>query len=354
MVKRLLLSGLCLLELGSWLCRSYAQSGIRHPPSAIANPYLFQGARYDAETGLYYFRNRYYDPQAGRFLQRDPAWDPGNVGNGYTFVGNNPFSRFDPLGLSMMIRGHVITRDSTFYKDRAGNKFAKELLDRMIDSKQPYTFNTQQEFDQELTMRKAFIACMQKHAGQAAGITYSAEIDEISAPAGSGWDSNLTYQGDNPSKAIDDLEKGPTKMECRRMISFCMWKALRDTIGKVEFNRRFRSKKIKISIAADDTPSRCRGTDILPGDWVYFKNVPEYPENDPRYLWRGENAVYEGDDQYSGFGITSKSSEEMRQELLNAYHRDVPTGPKKDLSDVPEAVVEGSPSPGRSPVPGRE
>jgi RHS repeat-associated protein len=66
---------------------------------SIGQPYLYQGRWYDSETGLFYYRNRYYDPVVGRFIQRDPVWDPNNVGNQYTFVGNNPASRFDPLGL---------------------------------------------------------------------------------------------------------------------------------------------------------------------------------------------------------------------------------------------------------------
>lgn len=71
---------------------------INQDPS-IGQPYLFQGRRYDQETGLFFYRNRYYDPVVGRFIQRDPVWDPNNVGNQYTLVGNNPMSRFDPFGL---------------------------------------------------------------------------------------------------------------------------------------------------------------------------------------------------------------------------------------------------------------
>jgi len=39
---------------------------------STGNTLLFQGQRYDAESGLYYFRNRYLSPVLGRFLQRDP------------------------------------------------------------------------------------------------------------------------------------------------------------------------------------------------------------------------------------------------------------------------------------------
>ncbi len=68
--------------------------------SSIDNPYLFQGRRYDFETGLYYFRYRHYDPSSGRFLQRDPLYDPANFGNAYTFAGNDPTTEMDPFGLS--------------------------------------------------------------------------------------------------------------------------------------------------------------------------------------------------------------------------------------------------------------
>lgn len=70
--------------------------------SAIGNPYLFTGRRFDPETGWYYYRNRTLDPRAGRFTSRDPLgiWgDDANLGNGQTYVANNPWSVLDPLGL---------------------------------------------------------------------------------------------------------------------------------------------------------------------------------------------------------------------------------------------------------------
>jgi len=81
----------------------YDGAGSSRVDSAIGNPYLFTGRRYDDETGLYYFRNRYFDPFAGRFITRDPlgTWgDPASAGNGLTYVGNNPWTHTDPLGLA--------------------------------------------------------------------------------------------------------------------------------------------------------------------------------------------------------------------------------------------------------------
>jgi len=39
--------------------------------SAIDNPYMFNGRRYDPESGFYWYRTRYLDPLAGRFTTRD-------------------------------------------------------------------------------------------------------------------------------------------------------------------------------------------------------------------------------------------------------------------------------------------
>jgi RHS repeat-associated protein len=70
--------------------------------STIGNPYFFTGSRLDSETGLYYMRARYMEPRTGRFITRDPIgiWgDQANLGNGSTYVGNNPWTWTDPTGL---------------------------------------------------------------------------------------------------------------------------------------------------------------------------------------------------------------------------------------------------------------
>ena len=70
--------------------------------SPLGNPYLFQSRNYDSESGLYYYRLRYMDPFVGRFITPDPIgnWgDAANLGNPYTFVGNNPWTMSDPFGL---------------------------------------------------------------------------------------------------------------------------------------------------------------------------------------------------------------------------------------------------------------
>jgi RHS repeat-associated protein len=73
-------------------------NGTEIAESAFANPYLFTGRAYDAETGLYYYRARYYDYATGRFLQPDPTGYTDGL-NLYAYVGNNPCGFVDPSGL---------------------------------------------------------------------------------------------------------------------------------------------------------------------------------------------------------------------------------------------------------------
>jgi RHS repeat-associated protein len=70
--------------------------------STINNPILYTGRIWQPELGLYDYRNRMYDPATGRFTTPDPLGTHGdwnNMGNAYTYVGNNPGSYLDPLGL---------------------------------------------------------------------------------------------------------------------------------------------------------------------------------------------------------------------------------------------------------------
>ena len=74
-----------------------APDGQPRAASVAGNSLLFQGHRLDEETGFYHFRARYLDPKAGRFVQRDPKGYVDGM-NLFSFAGNNPWSRVDPLG----------------------------------------------------------------------------------------------------------------------------------------------------------------------------------------------------------------------------------------------------------------
>ncbi len=75
---------------------------------SVANPYRFTGRRYDTESRWHFYRTRYLDPVKGKFISRDiiGLWgDPINVGNGYSYTGNSPWTGLDPLGLAWLPAG---------------------------------------------------------------------------------------------------------------------------------------------------------------------------------------------------------------------------------------------------------
>ena len=76
----------------------YDGDGDEIATSAVNNPYMFTGRRYDEDTGLYYYRLRDYDLNLGRFMQNDPISYAGGL-NLYGYCFNNPINCRDPLGL---------------------------------------------------------------------------------------------------------------------------------------------------------------------------------------------------------------------------------------------------------------
>ncbi|MCW5556147.1 MAG: hypothetical protein KIS67_28835 [Verrucomicrobiae bacterium] len=87
--------------------------------SSYAWETLFDGYRYDLESGLYQVRYRYLHPKLGRWPNRDPinelgfnllirGQNPFNIEeekNLYAFVRNNPVSFLDFLGLKKQVTG---------------------------------------------------------------------------------------------------------------------------------------------------------------------------------------------------------------------------------------------------------
>ncbi|RFC35886.1 MAG: RHS repeat-associated core domain-containing protein [Candidatus Nitrotoga sp. SPKER] len=88
--------------LWSWNSDAFGTGGINGDAhgnkTSLDMPLRFPGQLYDAHTAMNYNYFRDYDPNTGRYIQSDPIGLKGGV-NTYNYVGGNPITRKDPMGL---------------------------------------------------------------------------------------------------------------------------------------------------------------------------------------------------------------------------------------------------------------
>jgi len=92
------------LAIWSWDAKSeaFGSSPPNQDPDLDGTAFVFNmrfpGQRHDPSTGLSYNYFRDFDPTTGRYLQSDPIGLAGGIST-YTYVGDAPTSKIDPLGL---------------------------------------------------------------------------------------------------------------------------------------------------------------------------------------------------------------------------------------------------------------
>ncbi len=66
--------------------------------------------------------------------------------------------------------------------------------------------------------------------------------------------------------------------------------------------------------------------DMVPGDYVYLSNVPDYAELFKDGAWAGENAIYMGKREFYGLGIGASrmTAEGLKGQMLDHYNQHLP------------------------------
>lgn len=101
----------------------YGNVGLSDATTGFTNPYQYTGRETDAPE-LYYYRARYYSPTWGRFISEDPLGFGGGQNNFYAYVGGNPVTYIDPLGLwSFTFGGYIGPGIEITFGNDSGNHF---------------------------------------------------------------------------------------------------------------------------------------------------------------------------------------------------------------------------------------
>ena len=136
-------------------------------------------------------------------------------------------------------------------------------------------------------------------------------------------------KGKSASAALGAFFAGTTVADCASVGTASYYNAVLQKVGAEKFDAYFApggKNTMVIDQYPDQTPLKqlmieSHLTTLKEGDWHFFANHPTYKYKHPAGLWQGENAMYMGDDEWSGFGATEKR-EKMEQRLVKEFLAD--------------------------------
>jgi uncharacterized protein DUF4157/protein-glutamine gamma-glutamyltransferase-like protein len=246
------------------------------------------------------------------------------------------------------------------YYDYLGKNFGanmQEFVKNMHNDGKPpdFTFTSPEQMGYEVRVRNQALKGIDEAHAEGCDYpdsTHPAHLDSTY------WDKVGPMQfkpksplpvGKGASDAIEAIfaPGAGTRLECMSMTFAVEYYSLLKGLGKDKFNALFPAG-VGIEISTEGTSSALfrspkplykvvavsSKSEILPGDWVYFKNFKDFLVKHPGENWQGENAIYMGGGNYRGFGVSSMKEADLNAELVKHYNAGLPVGDHKTVADL--------------------
>jgi hypothetical protein len=263
----------------------------------------------------------------------------------------------------IVVGGKPYTPNASYY-DYLTKNFGdamKEFVARMDNGGNPpdYIFSSFDQMGNEVRVRAQAIKGIEEVHKGCCGYYSTAEPPYLDSTY---WDqigSAVDFKPKSPlpaGKQASDAIKAifapgaKTRVECFSMTVAIQYYSMMKGLGEARFNSMFpggvgieisqraRTDSQQPLLAGADKKYKnitvSSKTELLPGDWVYFKNFSDYTTRVPGGYWQGENAIYLGGGNYRGFGVASMSENDLNQELVNQYNNGASPRLSKTVADL--------------------
>lgn len=330
--------------------------------------------REETPWGGLYENMRWRLLETGTYMTRDPAGfvDGPNL---YTYVRQNPWTGYDPLGLEMYIDGVKQTKESLHYDKQNADR--QNILDHYLDTNYRFDFSSKDQMVQTVRFRENVLKNMRSlmnsrlnfpEDGTAAGLKVNTKYWRMNNKHPDGVTFEPTWDGMTDwEAAIGSLFNSNTSLDCHSACNVAYLAAYAKTVGiknskqataafgTISPIEAFQYGKIQFQDEKGNVlPSKTDFKDLLkgsyagrmnnlnarssrpkiPGDWVYFQNHKDYGSGP----YVGEHAIYTGKNgmgeaQFLAHPMGHQTQTYIRTELKKALIKQ--TGRQYNLDAIP-------------------
>lgn len=272
---------------------------------------------------------------------------------------------------------HDPPESKAYKQQRTPGEPMREAIHGMGRSDEVFAFDGVVELERMLVMRQQSIENLDNPASCAyPDEEHKPRLNPSHWKEGKGRYEWRVRSGVKPSTAIRgiwDGEDGEWRLECYTMTVASEYKAQLDAIGAERFDAKhakglvlstdpsLSGTKVLEDAGVIEIAKVASEDDLLPGDWVYFKNHPDYLKKHPDGMWQGENTLcvglVGGAMHYRGFGIDDMSSAALKRELADAFNEEADDGvgakyrdKQIQPKDVPGPVLDHVRRPARTAI----